>query len=121
MICLALVVELGCPFVSILLLWLAPRWRKFNVVVLGAMTPALAFYASIVADYLKAPFDKGNLFAIGAAPFMTFPGYLALLVGGGMLAFTPRPLNSYARFAIGVASAPVSVMLLGPFIGSAIL
>jgi hypothetical protein len=62
--------------------------------------------------FLLDPSAKGNIFAVYAMWTMTIFAYAAIVVGGVMLAFVPRPSNLYARFLIGFLSAPLSYVLL---------
>eukprot|EP00456_Euglypha_rotunda_P052016 TRINITY_DN41956_c0_g1_i1.p2 TRINITY_DN41956_c0_g1~~TRINITY_DN41956_c0_g1_i1.p2 ORF type:complete len:101 (+),score=1.52 TRINITY_DN41956_c0_g1_i1:141-443(+) len=88
-----------------------PRLRKFASVVLGAVTPLLVFFLFVSISYAINPSSKENIFSFYAMWEMCFPFYAALFLVGLVLSFVPMPTNSYARFLIGCASAPVSYAL----------
>jgi hypothetical protein len=103
--------ELGIPASVLALAVYAPRFRKAAIVVVGAACPPLMLYLSIATSYLLNPADKGIAFAFYAAWAMTFEAYLAVLVGAVILSVVPRPANLLVRFALGMASVPVSYFL----------
>ena len=105
--------DLAIPVVAVTVMLRMPRWRKQAVVVLGAISPLLVFYASVAAAYVLHP--KQNVFAFYAMGVMTFFAYVVMLVVGLALAFLSRPANLYARFAIGFASVPLTYVIFKLF------
>ena len=108
----AATIELGIPLLAIIALVRVPRLRRFAVVLLGAVTPAVVFYGLVVVTYLINPSSQSNIFSFYAAWVMTFLAYVTLLVIGGALAFLPKPSNLYARFFVGFAATPLTLLLL---------
>ena len=98
----AFTIELGVPLVAGLLFWRFPRLRPKLIVALGALTPALLFYASISIAYFTNAEDTSNRFAFFAGWSMTFIAYLAILAAGIALSFVPWPRHLFGRFAIGL-------------------
>ena len=105
----ALVFDLAVPLSAIAVMLRVPRLRDRAVVVLGAISPLLVFYASVAVAYFLHP--KQNVFAFYAMGGMTFFAYLVLLVMGFALAFIPKPANLYARFVMGFASVPLTYLI----------
>ena len=105
--------DLAIPVVAVTVMLRMPCWRKQAVVVLGAISPLLVFYASVAAAYVLHP--KQNVFAFYAMGVMTFFAYVVMLVVGLALAFLSRPANLYARFAIGFASVPLTYVIFKLF------
>jgi len=103
--------ELGIPACVIALAVYSPRCRKAAIVVVGAVCLPLVLYLFIATSYLLNPAGKGNSFALYAMWAMTFEAYLAVLVGAVILSLVPRPSSLSVRFALGVASVPVSYFL----------
>ena len=108
----AVTIELGVPLVAGLLFWRFPRLRPNLVVALGALTPALLFYAAMSIAYIANPEDTSNRFAFFAGWGMTFFAYLAILVAGIALSFAPWPRHLFGRFAMGLLPILVASMYL---------
>ena len=104
--------ELGVPVAAVVAFAVAPRMRKFAVVLLGAVTPLLVAYAFMAASYFFAPAEPSSGFPFSAIWVMSFVVYLALALGGTALAFIPKPSNLYGRYFVGLASAPICYALL---------
>lgn len=107
---IAVCIELGVPAVWLALMYLRPVTRKRGVVVLGAVSLPLLFYAAVVVTHVLRSTDRPD-FAFYAAWVMTFAPYVAVVVGASILALVPRPSHLGARFLLGLASAPLSYYL----------
>lgn len=108
----AVAVELGIPLVATLLFWRRPALRPRLVVILGAITPVLIFYAAITVSFLIDSDDPGNRFAFFAAWIMSFFVYFAILVAGLLLSIVPKPIHLGGRYALGFVSPALVVSLL---------
>jgi len=108
----AMAFELGIPLTAVFVMFREPRLRKVASVILGSVMPLILFFAFVSISYAVNPSDKSNTFAFHAMWVMAFAGYAALLLFGLVLSFIPKPTNSWARFFIGCASAPVAYVLL---------
>jgi hypothetical protein len=104
----AVTIELGVPLLAGLLFWRLPMLRPNLVVVLGALTPALLFYAAMSIAYVANPDDTSNRFAFFAGWGMTFFAYLVILVAGVALSFAPWPRHLFGRFAVGLLPVVVA-------------
>jgi|SRR6185437_29404 len=104
--------ELGVLMAATAAMAFAPRMRKFAVVLLGAVTPLLIFYAIAAGSYFFAPAVPSGSFPFSAIWVMSFAVYLAVALGGTALAFIPKPSNLYGRYFVGMVSAPISYALL---------
>jgi hypothetical protein len=82
------------------------------IVVLGAATPALVFYAFVTASYLSDPTDRGNEFAFFAGWMMTFVPYIAALIAGFLLSLVPKPTQLGARYALGLVLPALAWILI---------
>lgn len=99
----AILFELGLPVVAITIALRWPACRTFVVAILGAVTPALVFYAAATIAYCLNPADKGHIIAFYAMWLMSFFAYVVLFLGGLIAAFIPKPSNPYLRFLTGLA------------------
>lgn len=97
--------EIGIPVAIALLAWRVAKFRRFAVVIMGALTPAIVAMVWLSYEQFAAR-PPGNM--AGAGWVMGFVAYVALLIGGSLLSFLPRPSNFVARYAVGLAMAPVS-------------
>ena len=100
---IAVSVDLGVLLVLATLFFHVPRLRKKVVVVLGALTPILAFYGAIIVAFALDPHDVSNGFSFYAGWVMTFEAFLESLAVGVFLAFVPRPINLFGRYLVGCA------------------
>lgn len=105
------VAELGIPAALILLVRHSYRWRSQAVVVLGALTPLLVFFAvaCIGAAVLSPPDSLGYYLVVG---IVAFGYYVSTLLLGICLSFLKRPRSMWLRFAIGLAAAPLGCGLV---------
>jgi hypothetical protein len=104
--------ELGVPVAAIFVLLRSPRYRQFAAVALGAVTPLSVFFCIMFVSYAINPSSEDNNFSFHAMWVIFFIVYIAILLVGLALSFIPRPANSYVRFFIGCALAPVAYALL---------
>lgn len=102
----ALAFDWGVPLITAAVLVRRPRLRRYATVVLGALTPALVFYACVTIAYAFNPKDTDNIFAFYAMGVMTFFLYVVLFVAGLLLGLLPKPSNLYVRYALGLFVAP---------------
>ncbi|QNA87400.1 hypothetical protein G4G28_00975 [Massilia sp. Dwa41.01b] len=93
----------------ILLCVIAGYMRHKAVVVLGALTPAILVLAYLAYPQLTEP-APGNM--ASASWVMGFGAYVAILIGGIVLSFIPRPAHLPSRYLLGFALAPVLFGLL---------
>jgi uncharacterized membrane protein len=107
--------ELGTAVCALAFSLYAPKFRKTAIVVVGALSFPVVLYLFVATSYLLNPADKGNAFAFYAMWAMTFEAYLAVFAGAVILSLVPRPSNLFVRFALGVASVPVSYLLFSSF------
>jgi hypothetical protein len=107
----ALVAGLGIPAALILLVRHSHRWRSQAVVVLGALTPLLVFFAvaCIGAAVLSPPDSLGYYFVLR---IVAFGFYVSILLLGICLSFLKRPISMWSRFALGMISAPLGCGLV---------
>jgi hypothetical protein len=103
----AIALELGLPVGLLVLLVLRPAVRPRVAVILGAVFPALFLYGAIAVSYLISR-GKSDIFAFYAMWVMTFAPYVAIALGGFALSFLRSPRNNWARFGLGVLSAPAA-------------
>lgn len=108
----AAAVELGYPLLLLILMKLLPRFRAKLIVALGAVFPMAVLYIASAVSYLITPRTPSSMFAFFAMWVMTFGPYIAIAVGGILLALMQRPRNMVGRFFLGVLSAPCSFGLL---------
>lgn len=108
----AMLVELGIPLLIVIALALRPRYRRFLVVLLGAITPALLVYAWIAVAYIVDPASKIAIFAFSAMWAMSFAVYAAIVIVGCALACLPRPGKLYLRYLMGLVSVPLGYLIL---------
>lgn len=94
------------------LVWLAgrsERWRPKAVVVLGALTPLFLLYAvAWLYSIFGSGLDKMGLIYLWAALAVGFVFYGATALLGLAASFIDRPKGTWARFALGMAIAPVA-------------
>ena len=112
----ALVAELGIPAALILLVRHSYRWRSQAIVVLGALTPLLVFFAvsCIAAAVLSPPDSLGYYLVLG---IVAFGYYVSTLLLGIFLSFFKRPVSMWPRFALGMTMAPLGCGLVLLFTG----
>ena len=108
----AMLVELGIPILIVIVLTLRPRYRRFLVVLLGAITPALLVYAWIAVAYVVGPTSKTAIFAFHAMWVMSFAVYAAIVMVGCALACLPRPGKLYLRYLMGLVSVALGYLAL---------
>ena len=106
---IAATVEVGLAVLVVLTVIFAKSMRSRAVVVLGAITPAIATMGVLVYWQFIDP-TPGSM--AGAGWIMGFAAYALLLLGGLAVSLIPRPVNLYGRYALGLATAPVSFTLL---------
>jgi len=104
--------ELGLPLVIAFMFWRIPQWRTKLIVMLGALTPAILIYASLLAAHFSETDNLGGRWAFYAVWEMSFVPYLAALSAGLAISFSSQPRSSVARYAIGILSAPLAVIVL---------
>jgi hypothetical protein len=108
----AKLVEPGIPVLIVIGLALRPRYRRFLIVLLGAITPALLVYAWIAVAYIVGPTSKTAIFASHAMWVMSFAVYAAIVMVGCALACLPRPGKLYLRYLMGLVSVPLGYLAL---------
>lgn len=108
----AMLVELGIPVLIVIGLVLRPRYRRFLVVLLGAITPALLAYAWIAVAYVVGPNSNDAIFAFHAVWVMSLAIYAAIVMVGCALACLPRPGKLYLRYLMGLVSVPLGYLAL---------
>lgn len=101
----AMLIELGIPLVLIAMLFVAPKLRPFSYSVLGAVTPFLFAYISVLTSTPDSA-DAANKWASDAIWAMSFVGYAIAVLVGIALGLTSRPKHSTLRF---VTSSVVSL------------
>jgi len=99
----AIAFELGIPLALGMAFWRVPILRPRLIVILGAVTPPLIFYAAVVVLYLIEPTDPSNRFAFFAGWTMTFFAYVTILVAGILLSVVPKPTRLISRYILGLA------------------
>jgi hypothetical protein len=107
----AIALELGLPVGLLILMALRPGVRPRAEVILGAIFPALCFYASVAASYLSSR-GVSDIFAFYAMWEMTFAPYVAMALGGLAVSFLQKPKNHWARFGLGMLSTSVAYFAL---------
>ena len=105
-------VELGSPLLVAALYWRMPQLRAHLIVLLGALTPAIAIYASLFAAYLNNSNLKDAWWAFSAVWEMSFFPYVATLGAGLAFSFSSRPHQQPGRYVLGLISAPMSFGIL---------
>lgn len=108
----AMLVELGIPVLIVIGLALRPRCRRYLVVLLGAIAPALLVYAWIAVAYVVGPTSKTAIFAFHAMWVMSFAVYAAIVMVGCALACLPQPRKLYLRYLMGLVSVPLGYLVL---------
>jgi len=104
----AAALEFGVPLVLGVTYWRSHTLKPKLVVLLGAVTPFLICYSLICATY---PFrDVTNPWA--AEPFnlaqqMSLWPYVATILVGIGLSFSPQPSHFVARYFLGLLGAPI--------------
>lgn len=79
--------------------------------VLGAVTPALCFYAYSFMSYLLLEREE-DAFIVEAMWGMTFFTYCLLVIAGLFVGWRcPAGVNNYWRFGIGLVAGPLAVVL----------
>ena len=104
--------EVAVPVAALGVALYVSSLRKHALVVLGALTPAIVLLKWISISHALNPSDSSSTWAFRAVWVMGFFAYVALLLGGTLLSFLPRPRNAHARFFLGCASAPLSYAAL---------
>ena len=106
---LAATAEVGLAALVVLAVVFGKSVRNRAVVILGAITPAIIAMGAVVYWQFINP-TPGSM--AGAEWIMGFAAYAFLWLGGLAVSFVPRPSNLYGRYALGLATAPVSFALL---------
>jgi len=109
---MVLSVDLGALLLLAILFFRLPRLRKKVVVVLGALTPILAFYAEIIVAFMLDPNDRSNAFSFYAGWVMTFGAFVASFIVGALLTFVPRPTSLFGRYLVGCAVQGLASVLI---------
>ena len=105
----AATVEIGLAVLVLLVVFFVKPFRRRAIVVLGAITPAIAVMIQVAYSQFIDP-TSGSMVAAGWV--MGFAAYAVIFVGGAIMSLIPRPTNLYGRYLLGLASAPMSVGLL---------
>ena len=110
-------VELGLPALLGVAALLWPRIRLWAVVVLGAVSPLLLFYAVTTARVLLK--QEEALWAFSGMWVSSFVPFVACAVLGGVLAISRVPKGKSARFILGLVppAALAVVWALGMRLG----
>jgi hypothetical protein len=104
--------ELGSPLLVAALYWRMPQFRARLIVLLGALTPAIAIYALLFAGYLNNSNPRDAWWAFSAVWEISFFPYVATLVAGLAFSFSSRPHQNPGRYLLGLISAPFSFAVL---------
>lgn len=111
-------VELGLPIVLIFLIKVSSRWRPQAAVVLGALVPLLAVLAvGFIGALFVSPLDMVSLAYLFALPIVAFEFYAASALLGMAVSILKRPTGTWARFALGMVSAPLACGAIVLFAG----
>lgn len=86
------------------------RSRPVAIPILGAITPALGFYAYSAIAYLMFGREE-DVFVFGAMWLMSFFTY-CLLVAAGLVVglLCPARVNNWFRYGIGLVVGPLAVV-----------
>jgi len=99
----AALVELGAPGALAIAWCKRPQLRRRVIVVLGSVTPILAFYAFVSAAYLIAS-NQDTVWSFYAMWIMSLLPYLSCAILGVALSFIPRPTRPAPRYLMGFVS-----------------
>ena len=105
---IAIAFEAGVPAA---LLWIYFRDNRFQsrlIVILGAITPMLLFYAAIIGVYLFDQNAPASKFSFAVVWMMSFFVYVLSLVAGALLSLLPWPSRMSFRFLAGFLVAPMT-------------
>jgi hypothetical protein len=102
-------IEVGVAVVVLISVFVGTATRRRTVVLLGALTPAIA--VMVATAYLQF-LDPTPGSMAGAGWVMGFGAYALLFIGGVVMSLVPRPANLYARYLLGLVSVPISLGVL---------
>jgi hypothetical protein len=102
-------VEFGLPAALIWSVKTSARWRPKAVVVLGTLTPLFLIYATACFySIFVSGLNRTDLIYLLAALPVGFVFYVATVLLGAAVAFIRKPAGLWARFALGMAIAPLA-------------
>ncbi|KLD63420.1 hypothetical protein Y882_11645 [Dyella japonica DSM 16301] len=112
------IMELGIPIALVWLTSTSPRWRPQAVVVLGALAPLLTvLVVGCIVGLFVSPLDRTSLAYLFAIPIVAFEFYATTALLGTAISILPRPVGTWARFALGMAAAPLACGAIVLFAG----
>ncbi|MBC7956586.1 MAG: hypothetical protein H7Y33_12045 [Cytophagales bacterium] len=108
---LAAAVELGVPLALAIAAALRPAIRRWTVVVFGAITPFLLFFAVTTARHLVLG-DQGAALALNAMWAMSLIPFAACVALGAALGFIRVPRSPFARYILGLLPPSLLAVIL---------